>query len=317
MLKIAAHEIDIAFPDGWGLEFDYDISHICSNREQRKHGKLRGVEIVRWILYADDVVLFSKTALEAEKILTIIDDTCTRFGLTISFGKTKTQVFNDKELAEKPSLISVNGTEIENVQDFVYLGQLFTTKDNASFTDHRIARAIAKFNELRKVLTDTNINLRTRRKFLEACVRMRLTYGVEAYFPNEKQLNRLEACWNELLRSMVRGGWKRVNVDDDAAEKDWRFIYSNEDIQRILKTTSLRNYIYEKHLRYIGHICRLPNTAIVKKLMFAKPTRRYYRNPWLKIAELLGVDEEQAKRVTQNRKEFDGLISQRFNSTRR
>ena len=264
---------------------------------------------MRWILYADDVVLFSKTALEAEKILTIIDDTCTRFGLTISFGKTKTQVFNDKELAEKPSLISVNGTEIENVQDFVYLGQLFTTKDNASFTDNHIARAIAKFNELRKVLTDTNINMRTRRKFLEACVRMRLTYGVEAYFPNEKQLDRLEACWNELLRSMVRGGWKRVNVDDDAAEKDWRFIYSNEDIQRILKTTSLRDYIYEKHLRYIGHIFRLPNTAIVKKLMFAKPTRRYYRNPWLKIAELLGVDEEQAKRVTQNRKEFEGLIS--------
>ena len=145
----------------------------------------------------------------------------------------------------------------------------------------------------------------------------RLLFGVEAYFPDEQQLNRLETCWNEILRSMVRGGWKRRNIDDDAVQKVWRFVYSNDDIKRILKTTSLRNHVYEQHIRYIGHICRLPNTSTAKKLLFAKPSRRYYRNPWIKIAELLGVDEDQAKRVTQNRKEFNGLIAKRFSPTRR
>ena len=290
---------------------------MCTNRKQRKHGKMSGIELVKWILYADDVVLFSKTAQEAEQILTIIDDTCKRFGLSISFNKTKTQVFNNKELSEKPSIITVNENEIENVKDFIYLGQLFTTDDDACFTDLRISRAIAKFNELRKVLCDTDINLRTRRKFLYACVRTRLTYGVEAYFPNEQQITRLEACWNQLLRSMVKGGWKRINSDDDADENDYRFIYSNADIQKILKTTSLRDVIYEKHIRYIGHVCRLPNTAIAKKLLFACPFRQYYRNPWLKIADLLGVDENQAKRATQNRKEFHGLVSSRFKPTQR
>ena len=46
VLKIAAHEIDKAFPNGWGIEFEYNISHFCSNREQRSNGKLRGIEIV-------------------------------------------------------------------------------------------------------------------------------------------------------------------------------------------------------------------------------------------------------------------------------
>ena len=317
VLKIAAHEVDKAFPNGWGIDFKYIIPYMCTNRKQRKHGKMSGIELIKWILYADDVVLFSKTAQEAEQILTIIDDTCKRFGLSISFNKTKTQVFNNKELSEKPSIITVNGNEIENVKDFIYLGQLFTTDDDACFTDLRISRAIAKFNELRKVLCDTDINLRTRRKFLYACVRTRLTYGVEAYFPNEQQITRLEACWNQLLRSMVKGGWKRINSDDDADENDYRFIYSNADIQKILKTTSLRDVIYEKHIRYIGHVCRLPNTAIAKKLLFACPSRQYYRNPWLKIADLLGVDENQAKRATQNRKEFHGLVSSRFKPTQR
>ena len=123
VLKIAADKIDEAFPEGWGINFEYEIPHTCTNRAQRSVGKMRGVEIIRWILYADDVVLFCVRAKDAKRMLTIIDDTCKRFGLNISFGKTKTQVFNDAALQEKTSIITVNGHEIENVTDFVYLGQ--------------------------------------------------------------------------------------------------------------------------------------------------------------------------------------------------
>ena len=57
VLKIAAHKIDKEFPDGWGIELEYNIPHWCTDRDQRRTGKLRGVELIRWILYADDVVL--------------------------------------------------------------------------------------------------------------------------------------------------------------------------------------------------------------------------------------------------------------------
>ena len=67
VLKIAANEIDAAYPDGWGIEFQFDIPHWCTNREQRAQGRMRGTEIVRYILYADDVVLFCKCASEADK----------------------------------------------------------------------------------------------------------------------------------------------------------------------------------------------------------------------------------------------------------
>ena len=89
VLRIAAHEIDRAFPDGWGIEFTFQIPHLCTNRKQRSEGNMRGIEVIRWILYADDVALFCKTVEEAEKLLTIINETCKRFGLTISFEKTK------------------------------------------------------------------------------------------------------------------------------------------------------------------------------------------------------------------------------------
>ena len=81
---------------------------------------MRGIEIVRWILYADDVVLFCKSIEEAEQLLTIINDTCRRFGLLISFKKTKTQVFHNKEMCEQESLFCIDGNVIDNVKEFVY-----------------------------------------------------------------------------------------------------------------------------------------------------------------------------------------------------
>ena len=132
---------------------------------------MRRIEVIRWILYADDVALFCKTVDEAEKLLKIINETCKRFGLTISFEKTTTQVFHNEELADLPSLLSVGSNVIENVRTFTYLGQLITTGEKGSVNELRITRANAKFNEMREVLSDTNVNIRTRRKLLESCVR--------------------------------------------------------------------------------------------------------------------------------------------------
>ena len=125
---------------------------------------MNGIEVIRWILYADDAVLFCKTTEDACTILNIINDTCKRFGLTLSFKKTKTQVFNNNELANKDTLFSVEDVKIENVDEFVYLGQVITNNDSKCFTDHRVARANAKFHELREALCDFNINIRTRKK---------------------------------------------------------------------------------------------------------------------------------------------------------
>ena len=142
VLKVAAFDIDKQFPEGWGIEFEFNISHLCTNREQRRNGKLNGVQIIQWLLYADDVVLFCKNVAEAERIMNILHDTCCRFGLNISFLKTKTQVFNNKELATMPSLFAINGEVIEDVSVFTYLGQVFSNKDQENFTELRVSKAV-------------------------------------------------------------------------------------------------------------------------------------------------------------------------------
>ena len=115
---------------------------------------------------------------------------------------------------------------------------------------------------------------------------------------------------------MVRGGWSRRS-SENPDEAEYAFRYTNNDIQRILKTTPLRDFVDEQYLKYIAHVARMENTAIPKKMFFATPQRSYYRDPWIKISELMGMSSDQAKRITQSRKEFDGLMRQRFNPTSR
>ena len=133
-MKVAAHEIDLRFPDGLGISFDFNIPHLCSNREQRTAGRLSGKEIIHWILYADDAMVFCKSVEEAQIILSILNDTCKRFGLNISFKKTKTQVFNNPELSSKSSLLKIGNEDIENISDFTYLGQVICNENEKAFT---------------------------------------------------------------------------------------------------------------------------------------------------------------------------------------
>ena len=306
VLKVAAHEIDLLYPDGWGVHFEYNIPHTCSNREQRRAAGLSGIEVIKWILYADDMVVFAKNVEEAEKILKIISDTCKRFGLTVSFGKTKTQVFYDAELASRPSLFKIDGNVVENVTEFTYLGHVISNSEDVCFTEHRVSRATAKFNELRNVLCDVDVNLKTRRKILEACVRSRLLYGTSAWDPKEDEIRKLEVCWNECLRSMVKGGWKRLETDD---ENEYKFVYSNLDLEGILHTSPLRQEILSQRMKYLGHVCRKENTASTKRMMFAKSKRLYVRDPWKKIASLMGIEVSQLLKMTQSRPQYRAFVN--------
>ena len=107
---------------------------------------------------------------------------------------------------------------------------------------------------------------------------------------------------------MVKGGWRRKHVssNDETVcndeEMDYSFMYSNEQIRNIVGTQNITSFVDSQHLKYITHVCKTENNAITKKMLFAKSTKPYYRDPWIKIAKLLGVDINQVKRMTQSRR---------------
>ena len=118
---------------------------------------------------------------------------------------------------------------------------------------------------------------------------------------------------------MVKGGWARKEMPEDVDEVSYSFI-TNEEVQRITKTMPLCDFTYLQYLlstsfRY-GEM-KSENTALTEKatVLFANSNKRFYRDPWLKISELLGVSVDQAKRLTQSRTNFIELVHQQLSSS--
>ena len=111
-----------------------------------------------------------------------------------------------------------------------------------------------------------------------------------------------------MLRQIVNGGWNRLPTPEDAEDTEFRLRYTNTDILHVTENNSLRNVIRGQYLKCIGHVCRCPNTALVKKMLFAKSRRPYKRDRWINIVKLLNVSLEQAKRSTQDKSGFTVLV---------
>ena len=117
---------------------------------------------------------------------------------------------------------------------------------SSAFINHQITSAYSKWNELKSVLTDKRIFLTTRVNFLEACVRSRLLYSVQAWQLNASEMLKIEAVWNGFLRRMVKGGFTRKNAPKNKKDKsipeneiDWSFNLSNAKIREISKTSEI------------------------------------------------------------------------------
>ena len=89
----------------------------------------------------------------------------------------------DEEIKAKPSLISIGEVQLKNLRVFKYLGHMIvnTDVDPSHYLNFRNSSAFQKWNELKHILTDRRILLSTRSKILEACIRSRLLYSVQAW----------------------------------------------------------------------------------------------------------------------------------------
>ena len=69
------------------------------------------------ILYADDIAILCKNVDELAAILNIYDQTFSRFGLQISYGKTETMAFNVPEdvKSNKHALLGLSAVELREL----------------------------------------------------------------------------------------------------------------------------------------------------------------------------------------------------------
>ena len=282
-----------------GLRIPYAIPQEATTREQRSSMPSSGNTSEDEAGYADDLAVFSWSQEELQVCINLLVQVFSEFGLEVNLDKTETMIVNWKQVSDETyptSIISVNGTNLKNVETFKYLG-VYITYDSIHIgideMGNRVNSAHQAFAEHRKLLTNMHIPLSTRIPFLNSLVRSRLIYGCHCWRPSAAEISKIESTYRYFLRSMVWSGHTRVNPptlqsshassdsSSDEDEVDWRYKMTNVELYRITKTSTITDYFQKQQNQWISHTVRRSNHNLCKKLTFhsVQRTKRGRKTP--------------------------------------
>ena len=66
-------------------------------------------------------------------------------------------------------------------------------------------------------------------------------------------------CWFGFLRRMFKGGFCRTSLDIEN-KTHFSLVYTNTNLDGIVKSQLLKDFMDSQYLKYIARICHHPNT---------------------------------------------------------
>nr|VZI39365.1 unnamed protein product [Spirometra erinaceieuropaei] len=163
---------------------------------------------------------------------------------------------NSATAPNAPPQISVNGTQLQVVENFPYLG---STLSRNTKIDDEVANGISKasqaFGRLHSTVWNRHgLQLSTKLKMYKAVILPTLLYGAETWTLYAKQVRRLNHFHLSCLRRILRLNWQDRIPDTDVLERTG--------------ILSIYSMLRQMQLRWSGHLMRMDDERLPKRLFY-------------------------------------------------
>nr|VZI47182.1 unnamed protein product [Spirometra erinaceieuropaei] len=185
--------------------------HLLNQRRMNFQSRV-STATVNKLLFADDCALNTTSEEEMQRSMDLLSAACDKFGLVINTQKTVVmhQPPSNSDTAPNAPHINVNGTQLQVVENFTYLGS--TLSRNTKIDDevaNRISKASQAFGRLRSTVWNRHgLQLSTKLKMYEAVILPTLLYGAETWTVYTRQARRLNHFHLSCLRRILRLNWQ-------------------------------------------------------------------------------------------------------------
>ncbi len=200
---------------------------------------------------------------------------------------------------ERP--IQVGGSTVECVQEFIYLGSLLTWNNDCSREiRRRIAKAMGAMAGFNKVWSSKKIKVEVKIQIVRTCIFSILLYAAETWVMRKNDMDRLKAFEMKCYRRLLNIRWQQK-------------VTNKEIRQRVHMNTDIIQTIIQRKMNLFGHICRMDNSRMVKKVMLGTMAggnkRGRPRREWLDdIIEWGGADLASLTRMAQDRARWRDIV---------
>lgn len=212
--------------------------------------------------FADDVAVLAENAEEAQKVLDSLCKQCAKVGLSINALKTKVLFVGCT------GDLALNGTPIEKVSQFMYLGSCFSDDGSiASEVQHRIGLASSAFSLLKRSLwLRQEVSVATKVRIYNAAILPCLLYGSETWTLLSDHLQKLEVFHMRCLRK-ITGVSLRQHL-------------RNEEVRRMAGgSVTVEQMIRKRRLQWFGHVQRMDHTRLPLQVYKADPKGLGWKRP--------------------------------------
>nr|VZI36145.1 unnamed protein product [Spirometra erinaceieuropaei] len=232
--------------------------HLLNQR--RMHFKSRvSATTVHELLFADDCALNTTSEEEMQRSMDLFSAACENFGLVINTQKTVVMHQpppNSATAPNAPPQISVNGTQLQVVENLPYLG---STLSRNTKIDDEVAKWISKasqaFGRLQSTVWNRHgLQLSTKLKMYKAVILPMLLYGAETWTVYATQARRLNHLHLSCLRRILRLKWQDRISDTYVLERTG--------------ILSIYTILRQIQLRWSGHLVRMDDERLLKRLFY-------------------------------------------------
>ncbi|XP_055610109.1 uncharacterized protein LOC129757033 [Uranotaenia lowii] len=186
----------------------------------------------------------------------------------------------DRTRLSSNNKVTIDGDELEIVEDFVYLGSLVTAdNDTSREIRRRIISGSRAYYGLHKQLRSRRLGPRTKCNLYTTLIRPVVLYGHETWILLEEDLRTLGVFERRVLRTIFGG------VQENGM---WRR-RMNHELARLYGEPSIQKVVKAGRIRWAGHVARMPDDCPAKQVFATNPvgTRRAgaQRARWLDQVE--------------------------------
>ena len=177
---------------------------------QKRASRRVAAKMVTDLDFADDIALLSDTVEQACTLLLVVEKECKNIGLGLNAKKTKVMPINIK--ANEVNVKTMDGTQLDVVDDFKYLGSWVASTEH----DIKVRRAQAwKVLHDMKKIWKSRLSPQLKRRVFVASVESVLLYGCETWSLTVQMERSLDGVYTRMLRMVLNVSWEdhAKNVD--------------------------------------------------------------------------------------------------------
>ena len=143
---------------------------------------------VNSLLYADDLIILSRSKIGLQNCLNALSSYCETWMLKINPKKTQTVIFQKRPRKSVDTNFKIGTEIIEIVQEYTYLGTRLTPTGNFTLAqEHLKEKALHAFSSIRKHTPLHRLNPNTASKIFDTMIFPILSYNSEVWGMYTKQ----------------------------------------------------------------------------------------------------------------------------------